>query len=305
MAMDIAFVNLRVPNQTPLGRINGSSNLTTLVGWVGVQDDGPSSIYLASDSRVTWEAGKQRWDAGRKLFAFHSSPDLLGYCGDALLPAHLLGQLTELADCGLLFDAAESAEARHAAIVERFKTSIAQCDRAARRDFTVVHAARDDGGARRQFLVWYISCEQGEISERHFATLDADAEHKSRHLFALGTGGSVYIDEVIRWNASAQSHTSRAYFTALCDVLKAGHDPNSGGSPQLVGLYRTGGGRAYGISYDGGRYFHGLPVPYATNSIAIEWRDETFQRIDGETLRPLRGAQRQVRPKFPNTGKKG
>jgi hypothetical protein len=76
--------------------------MTLLVSWLGVDTHGIASAYIASDSRVSW-GRETNFDHGRKVFAFRSSPDILGYCGDVLFPTMVLSQITEIADNGLLF----------------------------------------------------------------------------------------------------------------------------------------------------------------------------------------------------------
>jgi hypothetical protein len=76
-------------------------DMTTLVAWLGVDSRGPASLYLASDSRITW-GGSASWDRGRKLFACRQKPYLFGYCGEAFFPSQLLGQVTERIDANLL-----------------------------------------------------------------------------------------------------------------------------------------------------------------------------------------------------------
>ena len=120
----------------------------------------------------------------------------------------------------------------------------------------------------------------------------------SRRLLVLGTGADAYWDETMRWAASAQGNTSRSYFTAFCDALASRTDEKSGGVPQLVGLYRVRNGITFGIVIDGRKYFDGLPVGDLEDYGRTEWRDDAFQRIDPKTLTLVKGAQRQVRPRF-------
>lgn len=275
--------------------------MTTLVGWLGTQSDGPTSIYLASDSRISWSSPDQRWDAGRKLFALRHSPDLFGYCGDVLFPSQALGQVAEIADHHLLFKTASTASARHERVVQMLEGSLARRHRVTPSGFVVVHVARDGSGSTCRFRIWRTTYTPGgHLSDSLYETVDASAPGPSRRLFALGSGAEAYVSETIRWNASAQGNTSRAYFTALCDVLAREDDRGSGGVPQLVGLYRIGNGRAFGVIHGGERYFHGLPVAEMDNYGSVEWRDDAFQRIDGRTLKLLKRAQRQVRPTLPD-----
>ena len=52
--------------------------MTLLVCWAGIDTHGPSSLYMAADSRISWKA-PAFFDYGRKVFAFTRWPDVLGY----------------------------------------------------------------------------------------------------------------------------------------------------------------------------------------------------------------------------------
>lgn len=66
--------------------------MTSLVVWTGVDSRAPASIYLASDSRLSWDNG-DTWDFGRKVFASHRYPDILGYYGEVFLLHKSSGRL--------------------------------------------------------------------------------------------------------------------------------------------------------------------------------------------------------------------
>jgi len=68
--------------------------MTSLVAWVGV-DRKPGSLYLASDSRLTWtvrkgEAPVRKWDSGPKVFASRQTADIFRYWGFTEFPSQLL-----------------------------------------------------------------------------------------------------------------------------------------------------------------------------------------------------------------------
>ena len=273
--------------------------MTTLVAWVAMQSDGPSAVYLASDSRITWSPQPGRWDAGRKLFASRKSPDIFGFCGEVLFPTQVLGQIVDLADHGLLLEPAADAAIRHAAVVAMIRESHSRRHRAPDHDFAILHVSREGAVATAVFHAWLTSysAKRAAWDDRSIEIRSISRGNVSGRLIALGSGARAFVDEVLRWKVAGQGDTSRAVFTSFCDALAKGTDPASGGVPQLVGLYRKGSGHTFGIVHEESRYFHGLPVgPIHYGS--LEWRDDAFQRIDGVTLNLVKGAQRQVRPRF-------
>lgn len=42
--------------------------MTMLVSWIGVDTHGPSSVYIAADSRISWTQ-EHKFDFGKKVFA--------------------------------------------------------------------------------------------------------------------------------------------------------------------------------------------------------------------------------------------
>ena len=78
---------------------------------------------------------------------------------------------------------------------------------------------------------------------------------------------------------------------SFVSALKGGADRQSGGAPQMVGLYRVENGQTFGIRYERKMYLHGSRVhPSAAGT--VDWRNERFERIDGRTGKRLPGAQR-------------
>jgi hypothetical protein len=267
--------------------------LTTLIAWIAIDQRGPSALYFATDSRVTWGSGERRWDVGRKLFSCKDSPDIFGYVGEVIFPSLVLGQLIDAADHNLLIGSDDEAESRHAMFVRTIKSSFAHRHNAPDYDFQILHATRMAAGMTATFRVWRLAYS---VVARAWSDEDIRLpSDRSGLVIALGSGASSVETHDKRLVATPQGRTSRATFWAFCDALKSKIDPLSGGPPQLLGMYRTHGPKAFGILFDGRRYFQGLPLNDAIRFDGVEWRDEYFQRIDGETLQVIAGAQRHGR----------
>jgi hypothetical protein len=269
-------------------------SMTTLIVWASVDSIGPSAAYLASDSRVTWGPNR-RWDSGRKLFASGTSPDLFGYSGEAFFPSQALSQALDLADRSILWTPETSATERHQALLRFVQTAYLRRHNAPEFDFSIVHVARGEG---REFKAWKIDYI---ADKRDWADAIVDFSPVVKHsdlLLALGSGANQFMIDMRRWRSSAQGNTSRAIFGAFCDALKAGRDPLSGGEPQIVALTLQGPGQIYGFCTEYAAYVFGSPIEQSEALFALEWRDAAFQRIDPTTLKLIKGAQRQVRPKM-------
>src|SRR5688572_23956845 len=116
--------------------------MTSFVSWVGVDRRGPASIYLGSDSRISWDS-TQVWNTGRKVFSSRTQPDLLGYVGDVLFPSLVLGQLVEAIDVGALYQEGTTPDAKFASVRDAIKLSFDTLPPRQRRDFWILFATRE------------------------------------------------------------------------------------------------------------------------------------------------------------------
>jgi hypothetical protein len=77
--------------------------MTSLASWIGIDSRGQSSIYIVSDSRISWGENAV-WNYGRKVFASRTTPEIFGYCGDVLFPSMFLSQVVDSISIGQLGD---------------------------------------------------------------------------------------------------------------------------------------------------------------------------------------------------------
>jgi hypothetical protein len=264
--------------------------MTTLISWIGVDSRQPASIYLASDSRISWNP-RATWDVGKKLYACKELPELFGYCGDVTFPNSVLPQICEQIDAGLFFGEARSFESKLDKIADAIGRSRLRYPSEHARQFQILYASRSGEGMNASFHAGTVSCDvRGSVLVRVLGLPPA-----SGLVDGVGSGSSSMTQRNRQWQKSDSGGTSRAVFSAFCDSLDAGDDPLSGGAPQLVGLYRIGGPKAFGIVWKGRRYFYGLEVD-SCQKTGVEWRNSLFERYDASDLSLLEGAQRQPRP---------
>lgn len=267
--------------------------MTLLVSWIGVDTHGTASAYIATDSRVSW--GKiAQFDHGRKVFAFRSSPDILGYCGDVLFPTMVLSQITEMADRGLLFSDEASCNERFEAIKEKLVQQFHQYPRMVEEitanTLQVIHISRDPND-NLKFECHLIEWKR----ERGWAGNNIPLPEASGVLFSLGSGSKEFNGNLARYKEGPDKGTSRSVFHCFCDTLFNIKDQQCGGVPQLVGIYRKpkSSAIAYGIIKNKQRYFLGIPVNNDVQYNSIEWRNDLFELCDGETMYKFENAQRQ------------
>jgi len=267
--------------------------MTSLICWIAVDSRGQSAVYLASDSRISWPSN-DIWDRGRKVFACHNFPELLGYMGQVSFPSQALSQVQDLIEAGCLFEANATSEEKRVAIFDVVKSSFLNYPSDRDKHFTIVHTTRDSEGMDATFRVFTLSWNGiGWQEETHPVPV------ASGLVRAWGSGKAVIEKWQYRWMNNQQGgRTSRSAFSAFCDALESGEDPLTGGAPQLVGLYRgEGGGAILVVIYNGSRYVLGVPVTNQALLSKVKWYNSLFECCDGQTMNLLDNAQRHPRPK--------
>lgn len=261
--------------------------MTTVVAWAGVDQRKVSSIYIASDSRITW-GDSHLWNQGRKTFAASQTPHIFGYWGDVLFPAIALPTVIDELATGIIgYRRSDFGDIGDS--IRRLWTDYPKQEQ---RDFGIVMATR-----RRESMnsVFEMAIMTFQAATDTWDLREIDMPPISARLHVAGTG----TDEVRKaehlWDHSREGGTSRAVYSAFSEALDQGIDPYSGGGPQLVGLRRIGPGIRFGTVYRGTRYLAGARVTQkAAHAANVEWFNELFERVDGGRAKRLPDAQRHI-----------
>lgn len=268
--------------------------MTLVVGWVGIDTKGLGSAYLTSDSRISWGNGKYYFDNARKVFAFNNFPDILGYCGDVLFPSIVLSQIIEMADTGLLFKEDFTCKEKFEKIKETLKSSFSKYPNGERYitndTLQIIHISREPTNYKN-FLCNLITWNR----ESGWEEREISFPEKSDLLLVIGSGKSEFKDNYIRYQGGNNQDTSRNVFHCFCDTLYNIKDPQCGGAPQLVGLYRKPNSTAlkFGIIKNKKRYLFGAEIDNPVSADKIKWVNENFEICDGDTMLILEKGQRQ------------
>lgn len=264
---------------------HGGYWVTSLAAWVGVDSRGPASLYIATDSRISW-GNTHSWDSARKTFACHESPDIFGYVGYVFFPALFLPTVIEILS---LEEAREnnSVTTRQEylrSIIEHVWSSFPPKERY---DLSIVHATRVGEGVRCEFgfQILKLDAKSGTVESERI-----EIPTSSSHLTFLGSGEGHLKSASAKWAESDSGGTSRAQFSSFCDALKERKDRRSGGAPQLVALHRKNPGITLGVSWDEGFYINGMAIQEGVSVQGISWMNRLFERVGVEHKR-LPGAQ--------------
>ncbi|BDT66095.1 hypothetical protein os1_02470 [Comamonadaceae bacterium OS-1] len=285
--------------------------MTSFIAWVGVDQRGPSSLYFASDSRVTWDK-KNPWDACKKVFACNSQPEVFGFVDYPLLPMNALTKAVAAIDAGLRPKQAElSAEGRCDWLWEQIKWEATKHPKNELKSFNIFYGLRT--GSKHPIKLATSGEEQdADLARFHLFVLSWDHKEEvwyertiqvpskvSSVLHIDGSGFASIKDWTARWHESEQKDTSRVVFSAFCDSLASNSDESSGGAPQLVGTYWDKNAQTFGVHTQAhGATFQGSPYK-GYEMGGVSWRNSLFERVNPlGTLLPK--AQRHSRPKLGN-----
>jgi hypothetical protein len=279
-------------------------HMTALVCWIGVDSRGPSSVYIATESAISWTTKVNAnspdavWSSGQKVFACKTQPDLFGFFGHVGFPTMVISQLVDLIDRGVLFEKDAPSELRTQRVISVLKWSQLKHPEwcgpfRLLSDFWIIHVMREGEGMKCRFRIWEHAWKVGQ----GWSSVEKSVPTVSGVIISGGSGAAPFSVRDKTWKDSDIGRTSRGVFSAFADSLKAGDDPFCGGAPQLGGLYRIGTSHQFGIIYDGKRYFSGIEVSADWATGAVDWFNERFERCDPETLQIKTGAQPQPRPK--------
>jgi hypothetical protein len=261
--------------------------MTSIAAWAAVDSRGASSVYIASDSRITWKTDES-WDQGRKVFASNASPHIFGYLGDVLFPALAIPTILNRIDHS---PPPTAGGGRTVDLEQAFRILWQDFPASQRRDLGILHAHRVGDGLSSQFMIDVLAYD---AQREAWTSSDVPMPERSSFLRIEGSGARTVREASALWQASSSAGTSRAVFSAFCEAIATGGDPRSGGAPQLVGLYRQGPGRQFGMIYHGQRYLDGSRLAGTEVPVDLEWRNELFERVDVVTKRRLSVAQRHT-----------
>lgn len=265
--------------------------MSLVVAWTSA-DDKPegkslSAIYFGADSQYTEYSdqhvvlNKRRQE--KKVWAVKNYPDIFALFGDVYYPRKIMDLLVESIETGGLYHPDELASEKMNLVSNRIKVLLkgVSCEA-----FNILFATRDECG--------FSLCEyvfDGFLLKREIHPLPPS----SSVVLAKGSGEKDFNK---RWVYDYSSRTNefgtcRAVYHCLAKTIQETTQEAVGGAPQLVGLYRGGNSRAFGILKGDKTYLYGVETGPDDITTSIEWRNDSFERIDPYRLKLLDGAKAQ------------
>ena len=264
--------------------------MTLVVGWAGFDDKARhrrkvSSLYIAADSRINWN-GVTRYDGHQKVFASIRHPEIFGFCGDVTFCNMIISQILAKIDSDILFDSDEPN--KQVVISEEMAQMLIK--------YPIT------GETERSEIIYGTRCANQfhfylfKFKDRHVLVSEWPiTEEKGREIYFGGSGRDSFNSNWINVDHEKDDNhmTTRNVYHCVARTIEQCADSQVGGVPQLVGLYRVGAGRQFGIVKDGICYFGGQPCKDLPNLTNLEWRNDNFERVDVNTGNLMPGAHPQ------------
>lgn len=269
--------------------------MTTLISWISYDQNKQASLYVASDSRLSW-GNKANWDSGRKIYCSSKHPEIIGYCGDVVFCSQIISQIITYIDSCDVFEKQSYSESRFSLINNLVQRSFGDYPKQFSLDnFEIIYATREE---KYNFHAYLISWNK----KYGWGWEKLNIPDKTGLIIASGSGGSLfrkkYAADFLRSDIGG---FSRSFYTCLCGHIHSQADLLTGGTPQMAGLFNKDPAKHHGILINNRRYIYGMEVDENQNINNVRWVNEKFENCDGNAQIRLSSAQPQPFPK--NIGK--
>lgn len=272
--------------------------MTLLVAWAALDSKkkGPevSSIYFATDSRYSWLDGKHN-DYCQKTFYSKKYPELFAFCGDVNFPKRAIKDVIGEIDSTVYFNNMLTFENKMKFVENSLKKSRSKYEKELVEKFTILY------GTRVSYYDFHVARFCGFQDNKKIISEEISLSTKSNShiIYKDGSGKEDFENKWLELYGTQKSNsvrTSRAVYQCITDVLNITKAPTVGPIPQMIGLYRKGEGKKFGLYRNNHFFINGADV---TDQISmrkegkIEWRNDNFERVNPTTGAILPNAQHQ------------
>ncbi|QXX84205.1 hypothetical protein J6836_07475 [Providencia sp. R33] len=268
--------------------------MTTLISWITYDQNSPASLYIASDSRFSWNESTY-WDSGRKVYLSNKYPDIFGFCGDVVFCSQVISQVVSYIDTCDIFKDNTGSDSRFELVYNLIKRSFGHYPTIfALESFQILYGTREKKG---EFHVYVVEWSKTKPTNQRWSNRKLQLPSKTGLIGCFGSGSTHYTQHYngVYMNSDIGGY-SRSYYISLYSHINSGHDPRTGGSIQLAGLFNKHGAIAHGVINDGKRYLYGMEVDPHEKINNIRWVNERFENCDGNNIKRYEYAQIQPLP---------
>ncbi|CAA0080090.1 Uncharacterised protein [Zhongshania aliphaticivorans] len=268
--------------------------MTLLVAWAGIDSRGPASVYIATDSRVSW-GSKGHFDHANKTFALQKFPAIIGYCGDSMASLMLISQAITLMEAvpeshGQNLENLVDVLIRFA--VRNYSQYPAELSSGS---FTVVICGKSRTESAGEFACYQVDSTFDKTTKKFLKLPE-----QSGPIVVAGSGASEFGDRYERHQSveNPNKSTSRDVFHVFNQTISNTAIYSVGNIPQITTVIRKpySGGAHCGVVVNSQRYIAGQLIDKDIAPKELQWFNDNFEITNPQTKRRQDGAQAQ--PQF-------
>jgi|26BtaG_2_1085354.scaffolds.fasta_scaffold00589_3 hypothetical protein len=268
--------------------------MTLLVAWTGIDSRSPASVYIATDSRVSWgEEG--HFDHSNKTFALRQFPAILGYCGDSLSSQMLISQAISVVEAIPDYKGRKLEDLVDILIRLIVRNYNQYPVKFSSGSFTVVVCGKVATDSAGNFECFCINSKFKEVTKSKLAF-----PRVSGPIIVAGSGKTEFESQYAKHQAieNPNKSTSRDVFHAFCQTIKQSKKYSVGPIPQIVTVIRkpNTGGSHCGVVIDEQRYISGQLIDRDIAPCGLQWFNDNFEITNPHTKQ--RELDAQVQPPF-------
>jgi hypothetical protein len=251
--------------------------MSTVVSWITKDNHGFTSMYFISESRISWE-DNTIWDYGQKVFSLQYG-GIIAYCGNVLFPTQLISQLKDLIDKEILFKNNDD-NSKKIHIIEKYIENAFNHYPQKLNGTTIIISLVQD----KEFNSYELKFNDKKFQLTYLTLIENTPN-------SYGSGSS-HFNTVFK-KLEGDEIYSRDIYQSFVKAIDTTTDPKSGGSIQLVGIYRNSESKTFGIINKDEKFIYGQKITSLDIPLNISWRNENFEIVDIENMKIKSGAQKQ------------
>jgi len=253
--------------------------MSTLTGFVSIDNKGNATVALLSDSRLTFiERGKKdtNFDYSPKLFYLKSSPSIFGYCGDSIFVLGVLTQICTALDISKTFIESSSINKKTDVVLDALNESAKYYPGLSQNTTQIVQIINI---GKKFFMCEYEYNGQKRKFNKMISNINIAKGADSVCIGSWGSGRTFY-KKINSYMRDKNGKYSRVYFRSMVLLLKHEVDKMTGGAPQMVVLSSDGLAKPVGIQYKKQMYLLGLPHIFEKTLDIVEFRNEAYEFVN-------------------------
>lgn len=267
--------------------------MSVLVVWRNIVDGKTTSVYMAADSRFTFNG--RHFDYGKKVFACKNDASLFGYCGNITYATYIIQSVVDLIEAGVLYKKDDTCDDRAKIVAAKLSELWDNMQGIVKPDKTTIIYCTAVSNTKLSQIYKIVLMSNGQYTCEPIDLEGVKSAYSTEYIqyCVIGSGQDAYNARYLSYKGVPRLEenkfgyiTSEIIFRTLVDIIKdATSKDDYGGYPQLAYIYNNKRSRTKlcGTYFNNEFYLGGTRVDIANdNDFArtLKWFDEDFKLRD-------------------------